>query len=81
MNFVIIYGSVRTERQGIKVARYIESQIRSRGHTTVLIDPMIYRLPLLDRMYKEYKGDAPSPLRTCGFLQEGRRFRDRERRI
>lgn len=62
MNFVILYGSIRTERQGIKAARYIESQIRSRGHTTAMIDPLIYRLPLLDRMYKEYKGDAPAPL-------------------
>jgi NAD(P)H-dependent FMN reductase len=49
MNFVIIFGSVRTERQGIKVARFIDAQIRSRGHTTALIDPMVYRLPLLDR--------------------------------
>lgn len=63
MNFVIIYGSVRTGRQGIKVARYMESQIRNRGHDTVLIDPLIYRLPLLDRMYKEYAADAPAPLK------------------
>jgi NAD(P)H-dependent FMN reductase len=62
MNFVIIFGSVRTERQGIKVARFIDAQIRSRGHTTALIDPMVYRLPLLDRMYKEYAGDAPALL-------------------
>jgi NAD(P)H-dependent FMN reductase len=62
MNFVIICGSVRIGRQGIKVARFIDSQIRSRGYTTALIDPMIYRLPLLDRMYKEYTGDAPAAL-------------------
>ncbi|WOJ90751.1 NAD(P)H-dependent oxidoreductase [Methylocapsa polymorpha] len=62
LDFVILYGSVRTERQGIRVARFIESEIRARGHTTALIDPMVYRLPLLDRMYKEYAGDAPAPL-------------------
>lgn len=68
LNFVILYGSVRTERQGIRVARFIDSQIRSRGHSTTLIDPMVYRLPLLDRMYKEYKGGAPAPLEELAGL-------------
>jgi NAD(P)H-dependent FMN reductase len=62
MNFTVLYGSVRTERQGIRAARFIEAQIRDRGHAVSFIDPMIYRLPLLDRMYKEYEGNAPAPL-------------------
>lgn len=68
LNFVILYGSVRTERQGIRVAHFIDSQIRDRGHSTTLIDPMVYRLPLLDRMYKEYKGNAPAPLEELAGL-------------
>lgn len=63
LNIVIIYGSVRTERQGIRAARFIEAQVRGRGQTTTLIDPMVYRLPLLDRMYKKYADDAPAALR------------------
>lgn len=70
MNFVILYGSVRTGRQGIKVARYIETQIHGRGHEVFLIDPKIYQLPLLDRMYKEYKGDAPAPLPELASLYQ-----------
>jgi NAD(P)H-dependent FMN reductase len=62
LNIVILYGSVRTERQGIKAARFIEEQISARGHVTTLIDPMVYALPLLDRMYKEYGDDAPRDL-------------------
>lgn len=55
----VLYGSVRTERQGIALARHIAGALRRRGHDAPLIDPIERRLPLLDRMYKEYKGDAP----------------------
>jgi hypothetical protein len=47
--------SVREARQGIKAARFIEGQLGRRGHATTLVDPLERRLPLLDRMYKEYK--------------------------
>jgi len=63
LRFVILYGSVRETRQGIKAARFIVDQLARRGHTTTLVDPLDHRLPLLDRMYKEYaKGDAPPVL-------------------
>ena len=63
LNFVVLYGSVRTERQGIKFARFLEAQLRKRGHTTTLIDPLQHKVPLLDKMYKEYpKGEAPKEL-------------------
>jgi NAD(P)H-dependent FMN reductase len=63
MNFVIIVGSVRSERQGIKAARFVERSLVERGHAVTLIDPIEERLPLLDRMYKEYpKGSAPEAL-------------------
>lgn len=58
----VIYGSVRTERQGIVLARHVAARLRARGHDAPLIDPMERRLPLLDKMYKEYKGDAPPVL-------------------
>ena len=58
LNFVILYGSVRRERQGIKFARFLETQLAARGHAVKLIDPLEYELPLLDKMYKEYPKDA-----------------------
>jgi NAD(P)H-dependent FMN reductase len=58
----VLYGSVRTERQGIVLARHVAEALRKRGHDAPLIDPMERRLPLLDRMYKEYAGDAPPVL-------------------
>jgi NAD(P)H-dependent FMN reductase len=49
----IIVGSVRQNRQGIKVARWMEEKLNERGHTIYFIDPLELNLPLLDKMYKE----------------------------
>jgi NAD(P)H-dependent FMN reductase len=49
----LIIGSVRRERQGIKVARWMEEKLKSRNHTVFFIDPLELNLPLLDKMYKE----------------------------
>jgi NAD(P)H-dependent FMN reductase len=49
----IIVGSVRQNRQGIKVARWMEEILKERGHTIYFIDPLELNLPLLDKMYKE----------------------------
>jgi NAD(P)H-dependent FMN reductase len=60
---VVLYGSVRQARQGIRAARFIVGQLAQRGHATTLVDALEQRLPLLDRMYKEYaKGEAPPVL-------------------
>jgi NAD(P)H-dependent FMN reductase len=63
LNFAVLYGSVRSARQGIKYARFVATQLAARGHKVNFVDPLEYRLPLLDRMYKEYpEGGAPDPL-------------------
>jgi NAD(P)H-dependent FMN reductase len=60
LRMLVFYGSVRTERQGIKAARFVVNRCRERGHEVTLIDPAEYRLPMLDRMYKEFQpGQAP----------------------
>jgi NAD(P)H-dependent FMN reductase len=64
LNLLVIYGSVRRDRQGIKAARFVVEACRSRGHDAGLVDPVEEALPLLDRMYKEYpKGEAPAGLK------------------
>ena len=54
---VVIVGSVRSERNGIKVAKWIVSKLEAKGHTVSLVDPVELDLPLLDKMYKEM--DSP----------------------
>jgi len=63
LNVVVLLGSVRSDRAGIRAACFIDRLLLARGHTVTLVDPAIVQLPLLDRMYKEYpEGTAPQPL-------------------
>ena len=55
----LIVGSVREKRQGIKVARWMEGILKSRGHTVYFIDPLELNLPLLNKMYKEMPNPTP----------------------
>ncbi len=55
----VIVGSVRKDRQGIKVARWLEQKLKDRNHTVFFIDPVELDLPLLDRMYKEMTDPPP----------------------
>lgn len=72
----IFYGSVRSNRQGIKAARFIEKKLRERNHNVHLIDPIEYEFPMLDRMYKEYgEGEAPEVIETvAGLLKDSDGF-------
>lgn len=62
-NILIFYGSYRSDRQGIKLARWLVEAFAARGGSAELIDAKEIDLPLLDRMYKEYpSGEAPAEL-------------------
>ena len=65
----ILYGSVRSERQGIKAARFLENKLLERDFKVHFLDPLEYKLPLLDKMYKEFdKGTAPEPMETLATM-------------
>lgn len=65
----VILGSVRTERQGSRAARFLVAQLKARGIEAPLVDPAALQLPLLDKMYKEYPpGTAPQALETLATL-------------
>ena len=69
LKVAVLVGSVRSDRQGIKAARYVERALGARGHEVNLVDPVDLQLPLLDRMYKEYpKGQAPATLELLARL-------------
>src|SRR6476620_4891014 len=68
----VILGSVRTDRIGIRAAQFLIAQLEARGHAAPLVDPAELKLPLLDRMYKEYPaGTAPEPLQRLADLFRG----------
>ena len=60
---VAVVGSVRSERQGIKVANWIVQKLKERNHDVELVDPLELQLPLLDKMYKEMQ-DPPEKLQN-----------------
>jgi NAD(P)H-dependent FMN reductase len=69
LKLVVLVGSVRSDRQGIKAARFAQHALTARGHDVALVDPVALGLPLLDRMYKEYdKGHAPKVLEDLAAL-------------
>lgn len=60
---LVFYGSYRSDRMGIRLARFVVEGLRGRGDDAELIDAKAVGLPMLDRMYKEYpKGSAPAAL-------------------
>lgn len=63
LHIPVILGTVRSERVGLRVARYLVRALEQRQHRPTLVDPIAFPLPLLDRMYKEYTpGSAPEVL-------------------
>ena len=58
MVVAVLQGSVRSERMGDRVAKWVLSQLVARGHEAVLVDAAELQLPLLDKMWKEFKGGS-----------------------
>ena len=64
-NVLVLYGSYREPRFGIRLANYVTSRLNARGANAELIDAREVGLPILSRMYKEYpKGTAPDAMET-----------------
>ena len=60
---LVLYGSYRSDRMGIRLAQFVVEGLRGRGDEVELIDARAVGLPMLDRMHKEYpKGEAPAAL-------------------
>ena len=57
---LVLYGSYRSDRMGIRLANYLVAELRRRGDEAELIDAKSVGLPIIDRMYKEFApGEAP----------------------
>ena len=69
LKIVVIFGSVRIGRQGIKAARFIVNALKERKHNVTLVDPLEYELPLMNKKYSRYeKGKAPKNLEKLAKL-------------
>ena len=64
-SLLVLYGSYRSDRAGIRLARFLASGFAARGARVEVIDARAIGLPMLDRMYKEHPpGTAPEALET-----------------
>jgi NAD(P)H-dependent FMN reductase len=64
---LVLYGSYRIDRKGIRLADYAVRKLRARGDDAELIDAKAIDLPMLDRMLKEYApGTAPVAMESLG---------------
>ncbi|WP_439532149.1 NADPH-dependent FMN reductase [Polymorphobacter sp.] len=62
---LILYGSYRADRMGIRLAEFLVDAFRARGAEPELVDAKAIGLPMLDRMYKEYPaGEAPPAMQA-----------------
>jgi NAD(P)H-dependent FMN reductase len=60
---LVLYGSYRSDRLGIRLADFVVAGLRARGESPELVDAKAVGLPMLDRMYKEYaRGEAPKAM-------------------
>jgi NAD(P)H-dependent FMN reductase len=62
---LVVYGSYRADRMGIRLANYLMNRLAVRGMAPELIDAKEVGLPMLDRMYKEYAPGAAPPAMTA----------------
>ncbi len=69
MNVPVIFGSVRVERQGIKLARFVQKELARLACSSTLVDPLEHKLPLLEMQYSDYaSGKAPQVLEELADL-------------
>ena len=55
----VLLGSVRSDRMGLRAAKWVSAELERRGHEAVIVDPLKLNLPMVDRVWKEIKaGDA-----------------------
>lgn len=75
-DILVLYGSYRSGRMGIRLADYIVRRLAERGDSAELIDAKAVGLPMLDQMYKEHApGMAPEAMeRLAGRIREADAF-------
>ncbi len=59
---LVVYGSYRADRMGIRLADFIVARLTARGAEAELIDAKAIGLPMLDRMHKEFPAGSAPPV-------------------
>ncbi len=63
LNILVLYGSYRSNRMGIRLADYLINGFQQLGHQAELVDAMQVGLPMLDQRHSDYApGEAPETM-------------------
>ena len=63
LNILVLYGSYRSNRLGIRLADYLIGGFQALGHQAELVDAMQVGLPMLDQRHSDYApGAAPEAM-------------------
>ncbi|HKY81486.1 MAG TPA: NADPH-dependent FMN reductase [Sphingobium sp.] len=63
LDILVLYGSYRRGRMGIRLADYLIRQFQQLGHQAELMDAMAVGLPMLDLRFSDYPpGEAPAAM-------------------
>ena len=63
LDILLLYGSYRQGRMGIRLADYMAAGFEALGHKAMLIDAKAVGLPMLDLRYSDYApGEAPAAM-------------------
>ncbi|WP_340265769.1 NADPH-dependent FMN reductase [Sphingobium mellinum] len=63
LDILVLYGSYRRNRMGIRLANYIIDGFRALSHEAELVDAMEVGLPMIDQRYSDYPaGEAPAAM-------------------
>jgi NAD(P)H-dependent FMN reductase len=63
LSVLVLYGSYRADRVGIRLADYLVAGFDRAGHRAALIDAQAIGLPMLDKRYSDYApGQAPEAM-------------------
>ena len=63
LDILVLYGSYRRNRMGIRLADYMIGSFHKLGHRAELVDAMAVGLPMLDLRYSDYPaGHAPAAM-------------------
>ena len=54
LKFAILYGSTRKKRLGIRLVKYLHDQISKNKYMPYIVDPLQYKLPLLDKRFDDF---------------------------
>ena len=54
LKFAILYGSTRKKRLGIRLVKYLHDQISKNKYIPYIVDPLQYKLPLLDKRFDDF---------------------------